>query len=209
VARFLIRPAHGGQPQEIDDGAWPFFESQGYVIVSVLDSGDDQPLYLSAEESDNKYAQVGDIGDPGSSTGSELRAFFEQKISRDGATVGQVPVLQADGTLVFGASGGGSGTVTTVNGEAPAGGNVALTLDDIPDGASYVRLTVAQMEQLQLLIANGVLIIRHDGGADPDRPATEMHVIFDSPDANRPATNGTTAGGDYAAVDPTDYTWTR
>lgn len=201
MARFVIRPAHGGQKQEIDDGAWPFFESQGYVIVTVLGSGDEQPLYLSAEESDFKYAQVGDIGDPSSATGSELRAFFEQKIDRTGATTGQVPVLQADGSLAFGAGGGGGGAVASVNGET---GTVVLTADDIADGTALVMMTVAERALLTTLAAYGVAYVEHEGGADPLRPNTPLRVLWEVPDGNRPATDGTTAGGAYAAVDGFD-----
>lgn len=211
MARFIIRQVHGGQFQNIDDSAWPFFRDQGWVVIDTVDdSGDTPPLYLSKEESDVRYASLGGIGDEASVTGTELRTFFEEKIDRTSATAGDVPVLQADGTLEFGAGGGGgSGTVTSVGGVAPVSGDVPLTLDDVDDGATYVRLTAAQMAQLLLLLEHGALILQHDGGADPLRFATGMHVIFDVPDANRPASNGTTGGGDYAAVDGHDYIWTR
>lgn len=56
---------------------------------------------------------------------------------------------------------------------------------------------------------NYPIIVRHDGVTDPLRPATTKPVIWDVPDANRPATTGTTAGGAYAAVDNLDYLWTH
>jgi hypothetical protein len=207
VARFLIRRTSGGEKRTIPDTAWPYFESQGYVVIDTLDDeSDTPPLYLSAAESDLRYAHVGDIGDPDSPTGSELRTFLEARIDRSSATTGQVPVLQADGSLAFGAGGGGAGTVTSVGGVDPDGsGDVPLTLDDVDDGATYVRLTAAQLEQLLLVLEHGVVMLRHTGGADPERYATNMHVFWDVPDGNRPATDGTTAGGDYAAVDGHDY----
>lgn len=207
MARFLIRRTSGGEQRTIPDTAWPYFESQGYVVIDTLDDDSDSPpLYLSTEESDSRYAHVGDIGDVDTPTGSELRAFFEEKIDRSAATTGQVPVLQADGSLAFGAGGGGSGTVTSVGGVDPDGtGDVPLTQDDVPDGTTYVRLTAAQLEQLLLLLEHGLVVVQHDGGADPERYATNMHVLWDVPDSNRPATDGTTAGGDYAAVDGHDY----
>jgi len=46
-------------------------------------------------------------------TGDELAASYEAKVDRTGATTGQVPILQAGGTLAFGTvSGGGGGDVT-------------------------------------------------------------------------------------------------
>lgn len=206
MARFLIRQAHGGQTLTIDDGAWPYFQNQDYVIVSVLedDGSSMDSVYLSAAESDFRYVRLGDIADDASTGGTELRTFFEQKIDRTGASTGDVPELQADGTLAFGAGGGGSGTVTSVNSVTPTSGDVALTLDDITDGTEYVRITAAEYAQLQVLLSYGIVWIKHEGGVDPTRPATTLRVFWEVPDGNRPATDGTTAGGTYAAVDGLD-----
>lgn len=201
MARLLIRQIHGGESREIDDSSLPFFQNQGYVVIDTLDdSSDPSPYTYNAEESDFRYVQTGDIGDPDSTGGAELRTFFEPKIDRTGATAGQVPVLQADGSLEFGAGGEG-GSVASVNGLT---GAVELTADDLEDGVSYVRMTAAERAALDLLLTNGIVVVEHEGGADPVRPATTMRVLWVVPDDNRPAANGTTAGGDYAAVDGHD-----
>lgn len=197
MATFLIRQAHGGATREIDDSAWPFFRDQGWVVIDTLDETDVE-LYLTAEESNLRFAQVGDIGDDASPTGSELRTFFEQKINRTGATTGNVPVLQSDGTLAFGAGGGG-GAVASVNSKT---GTVVLNADDIADGLSSVIMTAAERAVLTLFNSLGLVVVFHSGGADPVRPATTAHVLWVVPDGNRPDTNGTTAGGSYAAVGP-------
>lgn len=204
MARFLIRQAHGGESRTVSDGALAFFLSQGYIVIDTLDDDSDSPpLYITADESDLRYAQVGDIGDDTSPTGSELRTFFEAKVDRTGASEGDVPALQADGTLAFEAGGGG-GAVASVNGQT---GTVVLDADDIDDGTSYVVMTTAERAALTAL-ANAPYVVRHSGGTDPDRPATTRPVIWVVPDGNRPATSGTTAGGDYAAVDGLDFLWT-
>lgn len=204
MARFLIRQAHGGSTRVVDDGALPYFQNQGFVVIDTLDdSGNAPPLYLSKEESDLRYAQLGGISDPDSSTGTELRTFLEEKIDRTGATAGQVPILQSDGSLEFGAGGGG-GAVDSVNGET---GVVELTADNIDDGTTKVTMTSAERAALTAL-ANAPVMLRHGGGTDPDRPDTTRPVIWVVPDSNRPATNGTTAGGSYAAVNDLDFIWT-
>ena len=203
MARFLIRQAHGGSTRIVDDGALPYFQNQGYVVIDTLDdSGDTPPLYLSKEESDLRYAQLGGISDGTTPTGSELRIFFEEKIDRTSAIAGQVPVLQSDGTLEFG-DGSGGGAVSSVNG---ATGAVVLDADDIADGTTKVTMTTAERAALTDL-GNAPYIVRHTG-TDPNRPATTRPVIWLVPDANRPATNGTTAGGSYAAVNDLDILWT-
>src|SRR5689334_19898562 len=102
MAIFLIRQVHGGATREIDDSAWPFFRDQGWIVIDTLDDDtDSSPLYYSAEQSDLRFAQVGDIGDESTPTGSELGTFFERKVDRTGASTGDVPALQADGTLAF------------------------------------------------------------------------------------------------------------
>jgi hypothetical protein len=208
VAKFLIRQAHGGSSRVVDDGALPFFQNQGYVVIDTLDeSGDAPPLYLSKEESDLRYAQVAGISDPATSTGAELRAFFEEKVDRSTATPGQVPVLQADGTMAFDDAGGGSGTVTSVNDVDPIAGDITLTADDIDDGTTKVIMTDDERAQLTLLQTGGIVAVVHDGGTDPVRPPTTMHVLWVVPADNLPTDDGTTAGGAYAAVDDLDFAW--
>ncbi len=56
-------------------------------------------------------------------------------------------------------------------------------------------------------VAATPIIVQHTG-TNPARPATTRPVIWVVPDANRPAINGTTAGGSYAAVDGLDFVWT-
>lgn len=205
MALFLIRQVHGGETRTIDDSAWPFFRDQGWIVIDTLDDDTDaSPQYYSAEQSDLRFAQVGDIGDEATPTGSELRTFFEQKVDRTGASTGQVPVLQSDGSLKF-ATGSGGGAVASVNG---ATGAVVLTADNIADGSTSVTMTAAERTALALFNSSGIVVVVHSGGADPARPATTARVLWITPDGNRPATNGTTAGGSYAAVDNFDLLWT-
>ena len=51
------------------------------------------------------------------------------------------------------------------------------------------------------------MFVRHNGVTDPDRPNTTRPVIWIVPDANKPATNGATTGGSYAAVNNLDIVW--
>lgn len=211
MARLLIRQAHGGESATISDRALPFFLSQNWVVIDTLDDETDpSPLYLSTVESDLRYANLGDIADPTSATGSELRTFLEPKIDRSGADAGDVPVLQADGSLAFGAGGGGA--VSSVAGKT---GAVTLTPTDV--GVPNATTVAAGMVQL----TNGLTgtydkpdvvgapwIVEHDGVTDPVRPSTARQVWWIVPNANRPATNGVTTGGSYAAVDNLDKIFT-
>lgn len=216
MANLLIRRASGGETFIIDDSSWPYFQSIGYVQVGFADDQADNKLYLSAAESDARYARLGGIADANSPTGQEMRAFFEQRIDRTGATTGEVPILQADGTLAFGpggngggGGGGGTGTVTAVNGLTPdETGDVTLDADDLPDGAGRVLMTSAERALLTTLSTTAPYIVRHNGVTDPNRPSTQRPVIWVVPDADRPALNGNTSGGSYAAVDGLDFMWT-
>lgn len=216
MASLLIRRNTGGESFVIDDSALQFFLSQGYVVVgSIDDEAAESQLHLSAAETDARYLHMGDVGDPASPTGAELRGFLEEKIDRTGATAGQVPILQADGTLLFGAGGngggggGGTGTVTSVNGIAPdVDGDVPLDADDVPDGAGRVLMTSAERTLLTSLSTTALYLVRHNGVTDPVRPNTQRPVAWIVPDADRPALNGNTSGGSYAAVDGLDIMWT-
>lgn len=212
MAQFLVRQAHGGETRTVTDGALPFFLSQGWVIVDTLDdSADVSPLYLSRAESDLRYVQTAEISDPASSDGAELRTFFEEKVDRTGAVTGQVPVLQSDGKLKFaaGGSGGGAGTVTSVNGKTPDGtGAVTLSPGDGLTGDA----TAAAKGLVQLAgdlagtaaaptVPNSIRTLYNWTNTDPVRPNTTAKVLWITPDTDRPGTNGTTAGGTYAAAE--------
>lgn len=200
MATYLIRPANGGGTRVVGDSALQFFQSQGWVVVDTMN--DAAPPFYTADESDLRYVETAGISDPAHPDGAELREFFEEKIKRDGATAGQVPILQADGTLAFGAGsggGGGTGTVTSVNNVSPVSGNVTLGASDV-GAATAADITSA--------VGGTLRVVRHTGGTDPVRPATANPVLWITPDANRPATNGTVSGGSYAAVNNLDLLWT-
>jgi hypothetical protein len=84
-------------------------------------------------------------------------------------------------------------------------------VDNTSDAAKPVSTATTTALNLKADRAVGVgltpLIVQHTGGTDPVRPATTRPVIWVVPDANRPATNGTTAGGAYAAVTDLDILW--
>ena len=233
MARLLIRQVHGGMTRTISDSAWQYFRGQGWVIIETLDdSGDIPPLYLSKEESDFRYAQIGDIGDPETATGTELRTFFEEQIDRTDATAGQVPVLQDDGSLAFGTveGGGGTGTVTSVNEVEPVGGDIPLTADDIPDGDIYVTMTAAERTKLAGLTATPAIssVVGLEAALDtkaaasntprilpysatlPIRPNYPGPVIIQIPDSIKGTVvfGGTTTGGTTALVNGLDHVWT-
>jgi hypothetical protein len=230
VARIRIRQAHGGADRVISDGALPFFLTQGWVIIDTIDDdSDDPPLYLSAEESDARYAELGGIGDPATPTGSELRTFFEEKIDRTGAVAGDVPVLQPDGSLALEAGGGGGGTgaVDSVNTKT---GIVVLNADDLLDGTDRKMMTAAERTKLTGLTATPSIasVVGLQAALDakaaasstprilpysatlPLRPNYPGPVIIQIPDAIKGTVTfgGTTTGGTTALVNNLDHVWT-
>lgn len=95
------------------------------------------------------------------------------------------------------------------------GANITVTYDDAT-GLTTISMPAA----LAAIAFSGVfadlddvpnfpVVVKHNGSVNPDRPPTANPVIWDVPDSNRPATNGSTIGGDYAAVDNLDYLWTH
>lgn len=95
------------------------------------------------------------------------------------------------------------------------GAQITVTYDDTT-GLTTVSMPAA----LAALAFSGVFadiddvpnfpeIVKYTGTVAPTRPNTARPVIWDVPDSNRPATNGSTLGGDYAAVDNLDYLWTH
>lgn len=226
MARILIRQVHGGETREIDDSALPYFP--GWVMIDSLEDDSDGPLYLSTEESDLRYVQTGNIADPDSADGAELREFFEEKVDRTGASTGDVPVLQSDGTLAFAAGGGGGGgAVDSVNG---ATGVVVLDADDIADGTTYKTMTAAERTKLAGLTATPAIAdvtglqsaldakaaasntprILPYSATLPTRPNYPGPVIIQIPDSIKGTVTfgGTTAGGTTALVNNLDHVWT-
>lgn len=203
MAQFLIRQAHGGETQTVSDGALPFFLSQGWVIVDTLDdSTDPSPIYITKAESDLRYIEAAGVGDPGHPDGAHLRAFFETKINRSGAVTGQVPVLQADGSLLFANTAAASGGVTSVNGKIPNGtGAVTLVATDVGALASTYVPTVADLP------AGSTLSVSKAGGVWPARPTSraDITVIWKGADPSPAIVASGTAGmlnGDLRVVTP-------
>lgn len=125
------------------------------------------------------------------------------------------PTEVATWNIVSSGGGTGGGTLDGADIIEAPGQDVDVTYD-----AGTGKVTIGLPEALALLAYSGAFgdisgvpnmpeVVRHDGTADPVRPATPRPVIWDVPDGNRPATNGTTAGGSYASVPNLDYLWTH
>jgi hypothetical protein len=111
-------------------------------------------------------------------------------------------------------TGGGAGTVTSVNGVGPDGtGNVVITAGDVtPDADSATKGKIQLTKGLTGTadapdVVGAPWDVVHDGTTDPPRPATNRPVHWYVPADNPPAGNGTVGGGSYAAVDG-DKMWT-
>lgn len=76
MARLLIRRATGGETLVINDSALPYFP--GYIVLETLDDSDDVlPVYLTAAESDFRYAKLADLADPASAETAALLAAVQ------------------------------------------------------------------------------------------------------------------------------------
>lgn len=166
------------------------------------------------------------IDDPASATSTTLGEHYEQLVPRAGAAAGEVPVLQADGTLAFGPGGGGGGAVASVNERTGAvvvtAADVGLDLvDNTSDSNKPVSVAVQAALDLKVnatdfaalldaaLAGTPIFYRYYDGfrytgtGAMP-RPATTRPVVWKVPAAFTLPSTGTTAGGTTAYVDGLD-----
>lgn len=91
--------------------------------------------------------------------------------------------------------------------------------DDWMDWAGFIQAVATQVLNLASVATTGQFsdllgvpnfgeFVFNLGGTDPARPSTTRTVVWIVPDANRPATNGTTNGGSYASVPNVDLVFT-